>query len=91
MSGDQVKLHIKVHPNAKRDEIVGIEDGILKIKISAQPVKGKANKALIELLSNLWGIRKSDITIEKGGTGKRKTILIEGATKSQVQNRLDNL
>ncbi len=91
MSEDQIKLKAQVQPNAKRNEILGFEDGILKVKVCAQPVKGKANKELIDFLSKILGIRKSDITIEKGETGRKKTILLERITQSQIEERLNNL
>jgi len=91
MPEKQVKLQVQVQPNSKRNEILGFDGRILKVKISAPPVDGKANKALIEFLSKFFGIRKSAITIEKGETGKKKTILLEGMTQSQIQERLKNL
>ena len=91
MSEDQIKLKVQVQPNAKRNEILGFKDGVLKVKICAPPVEGKANKALIDFLSRFLGIRKSDIIIDKGETGRIKTILIEKITQSQMEERLNNL
>ena len=91
MSEDQIKLKVQVHPNAKRNEILGFKDGVLKVKICAPPVEGKANRALIDFLSRFLGIRKSDIIIEKGETGRRKTMLIERITRLQMEERLNNL
>ncbi len=89
MSQDQARFHVQVQPNAKKDEIVHLEGNSLKVKISAQPVKGKANKSLIEFLSKVFKIRKSAINIEKGLTSKKKTILIEGITQAQILERLN--
>lgn len=62
---DGIIADIKISPNAKKNEIIKAEDGI-KIKITAQPIDGKANKCLIEFLSKTFKIPKTSITIVKG-------------------------
>ena len=72
-------IKIRVSPNAGRNEIVEtMTDGIIKIKLKAPPVDGKANTELIKFLSKEWKIPKTNITITKGQTSKNKTIIIEG-------------
>ena len=67
-------VNIKISPNSSKNEI--IKDGeIFKIKITAQPIERKANKALIEFLSKTFKIPKTSIKILKGETSKEKTIL----------------
>lgn len=66
--------NIRISPNAKKNEIIR-EGESVKIKITAQPVDGKANKALIEFLSKYFKIPKTSIEILKGETSKEKTIL----------------
>ena len=70
-------LQIKISPNASKNEVIKCDDGSLKIKITAQPIENKANKALIEFLSKITKIPKSSISIAKGLTGKEKTILFK--------------
>ena len=55
---------------------MGFRDDILHLKIAAPPVKGKANKELVEFLSTLLGVSKGDISIERGTTSKTKIINI---------------
>ncbi len=74
---DGVIAHIKISPNAKKNEIIKSENEI-KIKITAQPIDGKANKALIEFLSKKFKIPKTSIQIIKGETSKEKTVLFKG-------------
>ncbi len=88
MPETQATILVKVQPNARRNEIVGFGDGTLRVKISAPPVEGKANKALIAFLSEILGVRKSNIGIEKGETSKRKRIVVEGMTQSEILERL---
>ena len=71
----ELKLKIRISPNASKNEIIKSDDGV-KIKITAQPIEGKANKAVVEFLSKEFKIPKSSIEIVKGTTSKEKTILI---------------
>ena len=75
-SKDGLIAQIKISPNASKNEIIKDETGI-KIKLTAQPIEGKANKALIEFLSKQFKIPKTSITILKGETSKDKTLLIK--------------
>ena len=88
MSERQESITIQVQPNARRNEVLGFEDGILHLKIAAPPVKGKANRELIELLSKLLGVSKGSINIERGITGRRKVIAIAGLDREQIVARL---
>lgn len=71
-------LRIKVIPRSSKNEIVGeMTSGAIKIKLTAAPVDGEANKKLIALLSKEWNIPKSGITIVKGEKGREKVIEID--------------
>ena len=87
----QVKIAVRVQPNARQNEILGFKDDMLHLKIAAPPVKGKANQELIKFLSEILGISKSNLVIEKGITERRKVIGIYGLTQSQVMERLARL
>lgn len=76
---------IKISPNAKKNEIIKT-DTELKIKITAQPIDGKANKALIEFLSKTFKIPKTSISIIKGEISKEKTILLSVTDKEKIEN-----
>lgn len=88
MSERQESITIQVQPNARRNEVLGFEDGILHVKIAAPPVKGKANRELIELLSKLLGVSKGSISIERGITGRRKVIAIAGYDPDKIIERI---
>ncbi|MDP2719291.1 MAG: DUF167 domain-containing protein [Dehalococcoidia bacterium] len=84
----QTLLTVAVHPNAGRNELLGFMDEVLHVKIAAPPIKGKANKELIEFLCQLLGTGKSSVTIEKGLTSRKKTIKIHGIERLLVLKRL---
>lgn len=82
---DGIVVNIRISPNAKKNEIV--KDGdIIKVKITAQPIDGKANKALVEFLSKTFKIPKTSIKILKGETSKDKTILFEIFDDEKLNN-----
>lgn len=70
-------LTFKISPNAKKNEIIKDDNGNIKIKITAQPIDGKANKCLIEFLSKQFKIPKTSIKILKGETSKDKTVFFD--------------
>ncbi len=88
MKEKPVRIAVQGHPGAKRNEVVRFEEGVWHIKIAAPPTEGKANKELIEFLSKVLDISKSRISIDKGATGHRKLIAIEGLIKEGVEERL---
>ena len=73
----ELKIQLRISPNASKNEIIKNEDGTVKIKITAQPVEGKANKALIEFLSKEFKIPKTSMEIVKGDSSKDKTLLFK--------------
>ena len=89
MSNIRTTLTIQVHPNAKRNEVLGFEDGILRLKIAAPPIEGKANKELVSFLGKTLGIRKSGVTIDRGQTSKVKIVTIEGLDRNQIYEMIE--
>ena len=75
---------MRVQPRASRSEIVGEQEGALRVRLAAAPVDGAANDALIELLADLLDVLNRDIRIVAGATSKRKLIEAEGVTADQV-------
>jgi uncharacterized protein (TIGR00251 family) len=76
---DGIIIEVKVAPRSSKMGIVGVMDNMLKVKLTAPPVDGAANEQLKELLAEKYGVSKSDITILRGETSRRKTVKIKGA------------
>ena len=90
-TSDGLKVFIRLSPKAKREGMQGIHtdpDGTqrLKIAVSAPPVDGKANEALIKWLSKHLHIAKSAITLVNGATDRSKTLLIAGNIDELIKN-----
>jgi uncharacterized protein (TIGR00251 family) len=83
-----VALEILVQPRASRTRVVGEHDGRLKIQLAAPPVDGEANAALLEFLARALGARRAAVTLERGETGRRKTVRVAGAIAAAVRAAL---
>jgi uncharacterized protein len=83
-----VVLNVLVQPRASRTRPAGEHGGRLKIQLAAPPVDGEANRALVEFLADTLGVRKGDVSIERGETGRRKTIRVAGAGADAVRAAL---
>jgi hypothetical protein len=82
-------LAVRITPRASRNEIHEIlDDGTVKIRITAPPVDGQANKAIIDFLSDVLNVPKSKLEIVAGQTGKDKIIAVEGMNSKEVQTKV---
>ena len=76
-------IKLKISPNASKNEIIKTDERV-KVKVTAQPIENKANKALIEFLSKNFKVPKSSIEIVKGETSKEKTILFKNISSDKM-------
>jgi uncharacterized protein (TIGR00251 family) len=88
MNKESIKLLVR--PGSSKTEIVGLHNGILKIKISSQPEKGKANKELVKFLSTLLKTEKKNIKIIQGEFSNIKTLEVKDISKIQLLKLLQN-
>jgi len=84
-------LPVRAHPGARRNEIRGHQEGMLKVSVTQAPEKGKANKALLELLAKQLSLRKSQIELVSGETSSQKRYLIRGVTPEDLLRRIEPL
>ena len=75
-------------PRAARDEVVGWDTGVLRVRVTAPPVEGQANRAVMAVIARALGIRPSAVSVVRGERGRDKTIRIEGMTGDEVARRL---
>ena len=77
-------ISIRVYPNAARNEIAGFTDDILRVKIAAAALKGRANKELLSFLCRLLAVSKDRVSIVKGHTARNKIVTIDGMSKESA-------
>jgi uncharacterized protein (TIGR00251 family) len=86
---DGTILPVKAQPGSRRNEVRGMQYGALKICVTQAPEKGKANKALVELLAKWLGVKKSQVELLAGETASQKKFLIRGIEKSELARRIE--
>ena len=73
-----IVFNVRVIPRASRPGLAGIQEGALKLRLAAPPVEGKANDECIRLLAQVLGVKKGQVTILAGHTGRTKTVAVAG-------------
>lgn len=97
------RISVRLVPRASRDQVVGFEpaagdgsgeapDGrpaVLRVRVTAPPVEGRANAALTRLLAKRLGVARRDVSVVSGQSSRRKVVAVEGLSLAEVRERLD--
>lgn len=81
-------LRLHVTPRGSRNEIVGWRENVLYIKITAPPVEGAANSAIVKFVADSLNVRKSQVELVSGDKSREKTLRISGLSDSDIRNRI---
>lgn len=87
-TSDEITVEIKVQPRASRNQIVGEQEGMLKIKLTAPPVEGEANQALVDYLASVLNVPRRNVVLLRGESSRHKIVAIKGVTKEQFLNTI---
>jgi len=77
---DSIRFEVQVTTRGSRAAVVGVHDGALKVSLTAPPVDGAANDALIKLLARELSVPRGCVQIVKGQHTRRKTLLVRGTS-----------
>jgi uncharacterized protein (TIGR00251 family) len=88
MQGTEVTLKVRLQPRASRDGIDGLYGDALKVKVTAPPVEGRANKAVKKLLAEKLGIAPSQVEIIAGERSREKLLRISGISRAEMEKAL---
>ncbi len=88
MGDIETVIKIKLIPRSSRNEIIGKENDVIKVKLTAPPVEGKANKALVQFLAKKLGKPKRDVEIVSGEHSRLKSIRVYGLSIEEVMRGL---
>ncbi|KTD02239.1 DUF167 domain-containing protein [Fluoribacter gormanii] len=72
-------LRLYVQPGAKKTEIVGLHEGELKIRLNTPPIEGRANKALLKYIAEIFKVPIRQITLQRGDKSRHKVLTIIGS------------
>jgi uncharacterized protein (TIGR00251 family) len=84
-------IKVRVIPNAKRNEVVGRVGSILRVKVSALAIEGRANEELCDFLADFFSVRRSDVFLRKGERGREKTVEVVGRSEQEFEEVLDSI
>ncbi len=88
--GDDVLLWVKAVPGASRNQIAGILGDRLKVRVSAPPEGGKANKAICKLLARALGVKANQVSIESGAASPEKILRVTAVTTDVLRRRFSS-
>ena len=84
-------LPVRAQPGARRTGVLGEQAGALKVAVTAPPEDGRANKALVEVLREALGLKRSQVVLFSGETSREKRFLIRGLAKAELEERIEML
>jgi hypothetical protein len=84
-------LSVRAQPNAKKNAVQGEQAGSLKVVVTAPPEDGRANQALVEVLREWLGVKRSQLELVSGITSREKQVLVRGMTPDELRERITRL
>lgn len=85
-----LRLAVKIIPGATQEQVVGMLGGALKIRVRAQPERGKANAAVIVILAKFLGLPEAALSICSGHTSANKVVEIQGLSRVDLDHKLND-
>ena len=82
-------LRVVAHPGAGRSEVAGQHGDALRVKVAAPPVDGRANRAVIELIAELFGVKSAQVTLDRGESSRSKRLRVEGVSPEQARRLIE--
>ena len=79
-----VIFKVSIQPRSSRNEIAGLQDDAVKIRLTAPPIEGAANKMCIEFLAKSLKVRKSDVEIIRGQSSRTKKVLVRSVSRDKI-------
>ena len=87
---DAITFDVQVVPRASRDRLGPVHGERLKVQLTAPPVDGAANEALVALVARALGRARGDVTIVRGETGRKKTLRVRGTTAAALRSLIES-
>jgi uncharacterized protein (TIGR00251 family) len=81
-------LPVRAQPGARKTAVLGAYRSALKVAVTAPPEDGRANRALVQALADALGVRRSQLELVAGATGRDKQVLVRGVSRQELEARL---
>ena len=84
----EAQIEVRLRPRGRRDQLVGMRDGVLLARVTAPPVEGRANKALCQMIAKRIGIAPSRVSVVQGEKSRNKVVRVEGVEATALEQAL---
>ncbi len=84
----RARIEVRLRPRGRRDELLGFREGVLRARVTAPPVDGRANKALCRLIAKQIGIAPSKLTVVRGAKSRDKVVMVDGISDAELERAL---
>jgi uncharacterized protein (TIGR00251 family) len=81
-------IAVRAQPGAKKNAVLGEHGGALKIAVTAPPLDGRANEAILDVLANWLGVKRSQVELLRGASNRNKVVLVRGITAEQLRESI---
>lgn len=86
----ETRLDVHLRPRGRRDQLMGMRDGILRARVTAPPVDGKANRALCRLIAKRIGIAPSKVVVVQGAKSRNKIVRVKDVSAAALELALQD-
>ena len=83
-----VRIRVRLSPRASREEVGGLRDGALVVRVTAPPAENRANQALVKLLARRLGVAKGRVAVVTGGKSRDKVVEVQGVAPGDARAKL---
>ena len=91
VTGNGIILNLNIQPRSSKNQVCGVQDNALKIRLTSPPVDGAANKLCREFLADLLDVPKSAVEIISGETSRHKRVRVTTSNPDQTRRLLDSI
>jgi len=84
----EARIEVRLRPRGHRDQLMGMEDGVLLARVTAPPVDGRANKALCKMIAKRIGMAPSKVSVVQGEKSRNKLVRVEGVSAKALEQTL---
>ena len=88
LTRDGATIEVRVLPRVPRDQVMGFRGDVLQVRVAAPPERGKAHEALVKLLAEVMGTRRSEVRVVRGHTSRTKLVAVDGISPDDLRRRL---
>jgi uncharacterized protein (TIGR00251 family) len=91
LAENEVRFAVRVTPRSVSNQVDGVVDGVLRVRVTAPPAEGQANQAVLRVLADELGVARRDVRLVAGAAGRQKLVVVDGLTPGDLLARWPDL